>query len=85
MRSKPCGHRHWEFSGVGNFSSVLVESDLILRDSNTGALQIYDINNNRLTGSVSVGAGLDLNGDEDRNLPLCARLIIRVRRVCRHG
>jgi hypothetical protein len=34
---------------------VLGESDLILRDSNTGALQIYDINNNRLTGSVSLG------------------------------
>jgi hypothetical protein len=35
---------------------VLGESDLILRDSNTGALQIYDINNNRLTGAIVLRA-----------------------------
>ena len=36
------------------------ESDLILRDRNTGALQIYNINNNQLIGSVSLGqVGLD--------------------------
>jgi hypothetical protein len=29
---------NWEFSDVGNFSNVPGESDLILRDSNTGAL-----------------------------------------------
>jgi hypothetical protein len=36
------------------------ESDLLLRNTNTGALQVYNINNNQLIGSASLGAvGLD--------------------------
>jgi hypothetical protein len=45
----------WQFSGVGNFSSVPGESDLLLRNSSTGVLQVYDINNNQITGSTSIG------------------------------
>jgi hypothetical protein len=50
----------WQFSGVGNFSGVPGETDLLLRNSSTGALEVYDINNNQLTNAASIGAvGLD--------------------------
>jgi hypothetical protein len=50
----------WQFSGVGNFSSVPGESDLLLRNISTGGLQVYNINNNQLTGSAFIGTvGLD--------------------------
>ena len=50
----------WQFSGVGNFSGVPGETDLLLRNSKTGGLELYDINNNRLTGAASIGTvGLD--------------------------
>src|SRR5262249_31017113 len=50
----------WQFSGVGNFSSVPGETDLLLRNANTGGLEVYDINNNQLTGAAFIGAvGLD--------------------------
>jgi hypothetical protein len=50
----------WQFSGVGNFSSVPGEIDLLLRNVNTGGLEVYDINNNQLTGAAFIGAvGLD--------------------------
>src|SRR5262249_53017730 len=39
----------WQFSGIGNFSSNPGESDLLLRNSNTGELQLYDIVNNTIT------------------------------------
>ena len=46
--------------GVGNFSSVPGETDLLLRNSNTGGLEVYDINNNQLTGAAFLGTvGLD--------------------------
>src|SRR5436190_479022 len=45
----------YQFSGVGNFSSVPGASDLLLRSSTTGALQIYNIRNNQLTGSTFIG------------------------------
>jgi hypothetical protein len=31
------------------------ESDLLLRNTSTGALQVYNINNNRIIGSASLG------------------------------
>jgi hypothetical protein len=50
----------YKFSGVGNFSSVPGESDLLLRLDdpalpNNGALQLYDIANNALGPSYSLG------------------------------
>src|SRR5262249_28821567 len=38
----------WKFSGVGNFSSVAGETDLLLRNSTTGGLAVYDIANNKI-------------------------------------
>src|SRR5215470_10869224 len=50
----------WQFSGVGNFSSVPGETDLLLRNSTTGGLEVYDINGNQLTGAAFIGTvGLD--------------------------
>jgi hypothetical protein len=50
----------WQFSGVGNFSSVPGETDLLLRNVNFGGLELYDINNNQLTGAAFIGTvGLD--------------------------
>ena len=50
----------WQFSGVGNFSSIPGETDLLLRNSNTGGLEVYDINNNQITGAAFLGTvGLD--------------------------
>src|SRR6185437_15825018 len=50
----------WQFSGVGNFSGVPGETDLLLRNSNTGGLQVYDISNNQITGAAFLGTvGLD--------------------------
>jgi hypothetical protein len=50
----------WQFSGVGNFSSVLGESDVIMRNTTTGGLQVYNIANNAITGSAFLGTvGLD--------------------------
>jgi hypothetical protein len=45
---------NWQFSGTGNFSS-LGETDMLLRDANSGGLQVYDIKNNQITGSFFMG------------------------------
>jgi hypothetical protein len=46
--------------GFGNFSSVPGESDLLLRNVNTGGLEVYNISNNQLTGAAFIGTiGLD--------------------------
>jgi hypothetical protein len=50
----------WQFSGVGNFSGNPGETDLLLRNSKTGGLEVYDIANNQLTGAAFIGTvGLD--------------------------
>src|SRR5205085_247595 len=41
--------------GFGNFGSF-GNTDMLLRDDNTGGLQVYNIANNQLTGSFSLGA-----------------------------
>jgi hypothetical protein len=46
---------NWRFSGTGNFSSR-GETDMLLRDANSGGLQVYDISNNQITGSAFMGA-----------------------------
>jgi Subtilase family len=45
---------NWQFSGTGNFSS-LGETDMLLRDANSGGFQVYDISNNQVTGSAFMG------------------------------
>jgi hypothetical protein len=45
---------------VDNFSGVPGETDLLLRNVNTGGLEDYNINNNQLTGAAFLGTvGLD--------------------------
>jgi hypothetical protein len=44
----------WQFSGVGNFSSRGT-SDMLLRNSNTGALEVYDITSNQVTSTAFIG------------------------------
>ena len=46
----------WEVAGFGNFSGSANETDMIMRNSNTGALEVYDIANNALTSAFSMGA-----------------------------
>jgi hypothetical protein len=51
---------NWQFSGVGNFSGNPGETDLLLRNSKTGGLEVYDISDNQLTGAAFIGTvGLD--------------------------
>jgi probable HAF family extracellular repeat protein len=50
---------NWQFSGVGNFNGH-GNSDMLLRDSNAGGLQIYNIANNKIIGAAFLGTiGLD--------------------------
>ena len=50
---------NWQVGGFGSFSTS-ASSGMILRDANTGALQVYDISNNQFTNSASMGeVGLD--------------------------
>src|SRR5262249_54045771 len=49
----------WQFAGVAPIHAAGA-SDLVLRNVNTGAFEVYDIANNQLTGAASLGAvGLD--------------------------
>ena len=53
---------NWQVVGFGTFGSFgsFGEDDMILRDVNTGRLQVYNIDNNQITGSASLGTiGLD--------------------------
>src|SRR6516165_6147487 len=57
-RSGPIGSS--QVSGFGNFSSMPGETDMILRNANTGGVEVYDISNNQITGASFVGnVGLD--------------------------
>jgi hypothetical protein len=48
---------NWQMAGVSNHGT---QSDLVLRDSGTGGLEIYNINNNQITGATFFGTvGLD--------------------------
>jgi probable HAF family extracellular repeat protein len=46
---------NWQVMGFGNFSSIPGETDMILRNSNTGGLEVYDIRNNQITGAAFLG------------------------------
>ena len=54
----------WQFSGIGNFGGR-GSSDMMLRNANTGGLQVYNISNNQITGSAflgTVGADWEFSG-----------------------
>jgi hypothetical protein len=40
----------WQVAGVGDFSGNVNETDMLLRNTNTGAFEIYDINGDKVTG-----------------------------------
>ena len=44
----------WQFAGVAPVRGP-GESDLVLRNVNTGAFEVYDIANNQITGAASLG------------------------------
>src|SRR5262249_19560337 len=70
----------WQFSGVGNFSGVPGETDLLLRNVNTGGLEVYNINNNQLTGAAFIGTiGLDWQfaGVAPIHAPRASDLVLR--------
>jgi hypothetical protein len=49
----------WQFAGIAPVHGPGA-SDLVLRNVNTGAFEVYDIANNQLTGAAPLGAvGLD--------------------------
>jgi hypothetical protein len=47
---------NWQIVGAGGFSSNPGETDLIMRNTSTGAFELYDISNNQITSSFSLGA-----------------------------
>jgi hypothetical protein len=49
----------WQFAGIAPIHAPGA-SDLVLRNVNTGAFEVYNIANNQLTGAASLGSvGLD--------------------------
>jgi uncharacterized repeat protein (TIGR01451 family) len=51
---------NWQLGGFGNFSGNPGEYDMLLRDMNSGGLQVYDIANDQITNSAFIGTvGLD--------------------------
>jgi hypothetical protein len=47
---------NWQVVGFGNFSGNPGETDMILRNTGTGAFELYDIANNTITAAFSLGA-----------------------------
>jgi hypothetical protein len=45
----------WQIIGVGNFSSIPGETDMIMRNTTTGGLEVYDIANNQIAGAAFLG------------------------------
>jgi hypothetical protein len=45
----------WQFAGIAAANGAST-SDLVLRNVNTGAFEVYDIANNQLTGAAALGA-----------------------------
>jgi hypothetical protein len=50
----------WRIEGFGDFSSRPGETDMLMRNVNSGGLMLYDIANNQITGTTFLGpVGLD--------------------------
>jgi hypothetical protein len=45
----------WQVSGFGDFSSRTGETDMLMRNSNTGAFELYDISTNQITFATGMG------------------------------
>ena len=44
----------WSVAGFGPFNGVGT-SDMLMRNKNTGAFEVYDISNNQITAAASMG------------------------------
>jgi len=50
----------WQVAGLADISGNPGESDMLMRNSKTGALEVYDIANSAITFAASIGSvGLD--------------------------
>jgi hypothetical protein len=45
----------WNIAGIGDFSDNPGESDMLMRNSTTGAFEVYDISHNAITSSTAMG------------------------------
>jgi len=45
----------WQVAGFGDFSGNANETDMLMRDSNNGAFELYDIRNNQLVSASGMG------------------------------
>jgi hypothetical protein len=45
----------WTVAGFGDFSGNPNETDMLMRDSNNGAFEVYDISDNTITFAGSMG------------------------------
>src|SRR6478609_3511200 len=57
MALRPCGTigLDWRFAGIAPVHAAGA-SDLVLRNVNSGAFEVYDIANNQLTGAAPLGS-----------------------------
>ena len=59
----------WSFAGFGDFSTRANETDMLMRNNNTGAFEVFDINNNHITSAAGMGqVGLEWSGGGFRRL-----------------
>ena len=47
----------WSVAGFGDFSTQSNETDMLMRNINTGAFEFYDISNNQINFRGTDGAG----------------------------
>ena len=45
----------WTIAGFGDFSTRANETDMLMRNSNTGAFEVFDIVNNAITSAGPMG------------------------------
>ena len=45
----------WSVAGFGDFSGNANETDMLMRNTNTGVFELYDISNNQITAAAPMG------------------------------
>ena len=45
----------WSVAGFGDFSNNANETDMLMRNSNTGVFELFDIRNNQITSAMPMG------------------------------
>ena len=45
----------WSVAGFGDFSGNANETDMLMRNNNTGQFELYDISNNTITSAGPMG------------------------------